>query len=196
MTDALFDPEDDAATPITPDERAQLIPTYITTRAELNEAELANIVEADGWAFRRRRDVLDATFLKNLHKRMLNRVWYWAGQYRTTERNIGIEAYRIEPELYQLLGDVRFWVESATYPLDEIAVRFHHRLVSIHPFPNGNGRHARIAADLLAVQLASARFTWGSENLVEVADTRRRYIAALQAADDYDIGPLLLFART
>ena len=196
MTDALFDPEDDAATPITPDERAQLIPTYITTRAELNEAELANIVEADGWAFRRRRDVLDATFLKNLHKRMLNRVWYWAGQYRTTERNIGIEAYRIEPELYQLLGDVRFWVESATYPPDEIAVRFHHRLVSIHPFPNGNGRHARIAADLLAVQLASARFTWGSENLVEVADTRRRYIAALQAADDYDIGPLLLFART
>ncbi len=196
MTDALFDPEDDAATPITPDERAQLIPTYITTRAELNEAELANIVEADGWAFRRRRDVLGATFLKNLHKRMLNRVWHWAGQYRTTARNIGIEAYRVEPELYQLLGDVRFWVESATYPRDEIAVRFHHRLVSIHPFPNGNGRHARITADLLAVQLGSARFTWGSENLVEVADTRRRYIAALRAADNHDIGPLLLFART
>jgi Fic-DOC domain mobile mystery protein B len=196
MTDALFDPEDDAATPITPDERAQLIPTYITTRAELNEAELANIVEADGWAFRRRRDVLDATFLKNLHKRMLNRVWRWAGQYRTTERNIGIEAYRIEPELHQLLDDVRFWVENATYPPDEIAVRFHHRLVSIHPFPNGNGRHARIAADLLAIQLGSPRFTWGSENLVEVADTRRRYIAALKMADNHEIEPLLLFART
>jgi Fic-DOC domain mobile mystery protein B len=195
MTDALFDPEDDAATPITPDERAQLIPTYITTRAELNEAELANILEADTWAFGRRRDVLDATFLRNLHRRMLSKVWRWAGQYRTTARNIGIDAYRIEMELHHLIGDARFWIENGTFPPDEIAVRFHHRLVSIHPFPNGNGRHARLAADLLAVQLASERFTWGSENLVTAADTRRRYIQALRAADNHEISTLLAFAR-
>ncbi|WP_298128113.1 mobile mystery protein B [Brevundimonas sp.] len=196
MTDALFDAEDDAATPITPDERAQLIPTYITTRDELNEAEQQNIADADRWAFTRRRLVLDADFLKRLHKRMLGDVWRWAGQFRTTERNIGIEAYRIETELHALLDDVRFWIEHATFPADEIAVRFHHRLVAIHPFPNGNGRHARLAADLLVVQLGGERFRWGRGNLVAIDQLRRSYITALKAADAHDIGPLLAFARS
>ncbi|MFN7389913.1 mobile mystery protein B [Brevundimonas sp.] len=196
MTDALFDAEDDAATPITPDERAQLIPTYITTRDELNEAEQQNIADADRWAFARRRSVLDADFLKRLHKRMLGDVWRWAGQFRTTERNIGIEAYRIETELHALLDDVRFWIEHATFPADEIAVRFHHRLVAIHPFPNGNGRHARLSADLLVVQLGGERFRWGRGNLVAIDQLRRSYITALKAADAHDIGPLLAFARS
>jgi Fic-DOC domain mobile mystery protein B len=196
MTDALFDAEDDAATPITPDERAQLIPTYITTRDELNEAEQQNIADADRWAFARRRLVLDADFLKRLHKRMLGDVWRWAGQFRTTERNIGIEAYRIETELHALLDDVRFWIEHATFPADEIAVRFHHRLVAIHPFPNGNGRHARLSADLLVVQLGGERFRWGRGNLVAIDQLRSSYITALKAADAHDIGPLLAFARS
>ena len=196
MSDPLFDADDDAATPLTPDERAQLIPTYITTRAQLNEAEQIGIAEADRWAFRRKRDVLDEDFLLALHKRMLGGVWQWAGTFRNTERNIGIEPYRIGVELRTLIGDVKHWIEHNTFPIDEIAVRFHHRLVAIHPFPNGNGRHSRLAADLLNVSLGGDRFTWGSANLVEPAATRARYIAALKAADDHDITLLLAFARS
>jgi Fic-DOC domain mobile mystery protein B len=195
MSDPLFDAEDDAATPLTPDERTQLIPTYITTREQLNEAEQIGIAEADLWAFRRRRDVLDEAFLLALHKRMLGSVWTWAGTLRTTERNIGIEAYRIGVELRGLVDDVRYWIEHVAFEPDEIAVRFHHRLVAIHPFPNGNGRHARLAADLLAVRLGRARFSWGSANLVEAAAMRAAYIAALKAADNHTIEPLLAFAR-
>ncbi len=196
MTGGLFNPPDSAATLIEPDEQAQLVPSYITTRAELNEAELQNIIRADRWAFSRRRDVLNVAFLKNLHKRMFNQVWRWAGDYRTTGRNIGVEAYRIDTELHQLLDDARFWISNTTFASDEIAVRFHHRLVAVHPFPNGNGRHARLAADLLIIQLGDCRFTWGSESLIEPAETRRNYIEALRAADRHDINALLRFART
>jgi Fic-DOC domain mobile mystery protein B len=196
MSDPLFDPGDDAATPLTPDERAQLIPTYITTRAQLNEAEQLNITEADLWAFTRKRDVLNEDVLVNLHKRMFRRVWKWAGAFRATERNIGIEAFRIGIELRALQQDATYWVEHGTFAPDEIAVRFHHRLVFIHPFPNGNGRHARLAADLLAVKLGQKRFTWGSANLVEPAATRAAYISALKAADNHDIEKLLAFARS
>lgn len=196
MSDPLFDAEDAAATPLTPDERRDLLPTYVTTRAQLNEVEQIGIANADVWAFRRRRDVLDEAFLLALHKRMLGQVWRWAGRFRTTERNIGVEAYKIALELRMLLDDVRYWAANATYPADEIAVRFHHRLVWIHPFPNGNGRHARMAADLLMVSLGQPRFTWGSVNLVEPATTRAQYVAALKAADSHDLAPLLAFARS
>jgi len=196
VSDPLFDASDDAATPLSPEEQAQILPTYITTRAQLNEAEQLNITEADLWAFTRTRNVLSEAFLKNLHKRMFRRVWKWAGAFRISERNIGIEPYRISVELRTLLNDVPCWVEHRTYPPNEIAVRFHHRLVSIHPFPNGNGRHARLAADLLAVTLGRKRFTWGNANLVEPAAARATYIRALRAADDHDIDPLLAFARS
>ncbi|MES1985906.1 MAG: mobile mystery protein B [Pseudomonadota bacterium] len=196
MSDPLFDAEDDAATPLTAEEREGLIPTYITLRHELNEAEQIGIEEADRWAFGRRRNVLDEPFLKSLHRRMFGQVWRWAGAYRTTGRNIGVDAYRIGMDLHQLLDDVRYWVEHQTYPADEIALRFHHRLVAIHPFPNGNGRHARLAADLLAVHLGQPRFTWGRANLIEAKTTRHAYVTALRAADGHDIVPLLAFART
>ena len=196
MSDPLFEADDEANTPLAPAEREGLIPTYITTRAELNEAEQENIGEADRWAFNRKRsDVLSPPFLLGLHKRMLGRVWRWAGRIRTTDRNIGIAPYLIETELWRLADDVRYGTEHQSFEPDETAVRFHHRLVAIHPFPNGNGRHARLAADLLAVQLGCRRFTWGRANLVTAGDTRREYIAALQAADAHDFGPLLAFAR-
>ena len=197
MTDPLIDAEDDASTPLTPEERDALIPSYITQRRELNEVEQIGIADADQWAFARRRgDVLTEDFLYALHKRMFVGVWKWAGQPRTTPRNIGVEAYHIGPQLGQLLDDVRYWVEHNTYPPDEIAVRFHHRLVWIHPFPNGNGRHSRLAADLLITRLGHERFTWGSGNLVAIDELRRRYVAALCAADNSDIQPLLAFARS
>lgn len=195
MTDSLEE-QDEASTPLTNEEREALIPSYITLRHELNDAEQANIVEAERWAFTRTRKVLDERFLTNLHKRMFGRVWRWAGKYRHTARNIGIDAYRIPQDLRQLVDDCQYWIDHATYDPDEIAVRFHYRLVWIHPFPNGNGRHARLATDVLLVTLGRPRFSWGKISLVDTSETRQAYVAALRAADRHDLGPLLKFVRS
>jgi Fic-DOC domain mobile mystery protein B len=195
MSDPLLD-IDDAATPLTADERADLIPAYISLRSELNSAEQANILEAELWAFRRKRNILDERFLTGLHKRMFGNVWKWAGSFRKTERNIGVLPYRIAADLAQLLDDAEFWRANNSYDPDELAARFHHRLVWIHPFPNGNGRHARLAADLLLVSLGRPRFTWGRGNLVNASATRRQYVDALRAADQHDIDPLKNFVRS
>jgi Fic-DOC domain mobile mystery protein B len=138
MTESFAD--DDDATPLTPEEREGLIPTHVTLRSELNELEQQNILEADRWAFNRKRNVPDEVFLRGLHRRMFNRVWRWAGRYRTSDRNLGVERHRVEPELRQIVDDARYWLENRSYAPDELAVRFHHRLVVVHPFPNGNGR--------------------------------------------------------
>lgn len=195
MSDPLFDDEDDAATPLSPDEKSGLIPSYITLRRELNEAEQLGIIAAEEWAFSRKRDVLDERFLRRLHKAMFKEIWRWAGEIRTTTRNIGVDPWKIIPMLHDLIEDARYWIEHETFPRDEIAARFHHRLVSIHPFPNGNGRHARLAADLLLVHLGCARFTWGRLSLTHSGKTRSQYIEALRAADGRDIHPLLAFVR-
>lgn len=187
---------DDNATPLTPDERNGLIPTHVTLRGELNELEQHNILEADRWAFSRKRNVVDEAFLRGLHRRMFNGVRRWAGTYRASERNLGVAHYRIEPDLRQIIDDARFWVEHRSYPDDELAVRFHHRLVSVHPFPNGNGRWSRLAADLLIVRQGRDRFTWGRANIQADRNARRMYIDALHAADDHDLGPLISFARS
>jgi Fic-DOC domain mobile mystery protein B len=195
VTDPLAE-QDDASTPLSPEERERLIPSYITLRGELNEAEQENILEADAWAFSRKRDVLDEKFLNALHKRMYGNVWRWAGTYRKSQRNIGIEFYKIPTELRTLLDDCRYWVQNNTYPPDEIAARFHHGLVAIHCYSNGNGRHARLAADLLLVSLGRERFSWGSANPVDAGATRAAYVAALRAADNHDYGPLFAFVRS
>lgn len=195
MNDPLFE-GDDAATPLTPDEKKGLIPSYITLRRELNEAEQLGITAAEEWAFSRKRDVLDEAFLRRLHKRMFKDVWRWAGEFRSTPRNIGVEAWNISSMLRNLIEDARYWVSHGVYPPDEIAVRFHHRLVLIHLFPNGNGRHARLAADLLLVKLGQERFTWGRVGLVNAGETRKEYVAALRAADAHDLKPLLAFVRS
>ena len=127
---------------------------------------------------------------------MFGEVWSWAGTYRRTARNIGVEAYRIQIEMAAMFDDVRYWLEKDTYPPDETAVRLHHRLVFIHPFPNGNGRHARLMADLLSERLGGKPFSWGGGALVSVGELRSRYIAALRVADGHDIKPLLAFARS
>lgn len=195
MTDPL-DEQDGASTPLAEEEREDLIPSYITLRSELNEAEQANILEAEEWAFARKRDVLNDRFLTSLHQRMFGRVWQWAGKFRHSTKNIGVDAYHIPTDLRQLVDDCCYWIENGTYAPDETATRFHHRLVLIHPFPNGNGRHARLAADLLLTALGRPRFTWGCVNLVDVGETRKAYVDALRAADGHDIGPLLVFVRS
>jgi len=191
----LFE-QPDYATPLTPEEMRELIPANIAYRRELNEAEQENIALAQDWALNRPRDPLSEKFVQELHRRMLGDVWRWAGKFRTSERNLGIAFYKIPVTLRQLIEDTKAWIEYKTYPTDEIAVRFHHRLVQIHPFANGNGRHARLMGDLLVMRLGAERFSWGSANLQDAGAVRQRYIAALQAADDHNIAPLLVFARS
>jgi Fic-DOC domain mobile mystery protein B len=187
----------DHATPLTVEEQRDLIPAYLSNRHELNEAEQENILRGQDWALRRRRsDLLSEKFITNLHKQMLGEVWRWAGDFRHSERNHGIPFYEIATALRQLLDDVKAWIDYKSYPPDEIAVRFHHRLVAIHPFPNGNGRHARLMADLLIMQLGGKRFSWGIANLRDVGEMRTQYIAALKSADNHDYGQLLAFARS
>ena len=195
MSDPLIE-KDDASTPLTEEEREALIPSYITLRSELNEAEQRNILDAEEWAFSRKRIVLSEHFLKELHKNMFGKVWKWAGKTRLSERNIGVAVYRISIDLRQLINDCQYWIDNKTYEPDEIAARFSHRLVQIHPFPNGNGRHSRTAADLLLVNLGHERFSWGRENLVDASETRQKYIDALHAADNHDYAPLFAFVRS
>ncbi|MGO8758317.1 MAG: mobile mystery protein B [Terracidiphilus sp.] len=194
----LFD-EGDGKTPLTTEEQADLIPS-LATREELNEWERQNILEANIWAFDEkslgRRDPLTEPYVRALHKRMFDQTWKWAGRYRTTEKNIGIPFYQIQNSLAALLGDARYWLQHESYAPDEIAVRFHHRLVFIHPFTNGNGRHARLMADVLAKRQGRPVFTWGGAELAQAGDFRRQYIEALRAADRNEIQPLIEFARS
>jgi Fic-DOC domain mobile mystery protein B len=193
---STFCDDDEANTPLDTEEREQLVPSYIALRRELNEAEQVNIAAAAKWLGTQKRDVLSDAFLRTLHKRMFGEVWRWAGQYRSTAKNLGVDARRVPIAVAQLVDDAKFWSKHNTYGKDEIAVRFGHRLVAIHPFPNGNGRLSRMATDLLAVQLARPRFSWGSASLVDSRQTRRTYIEALRAANAHDYEPLLAFARS
>lgn len=182
------------ATPIDADEAAGLIPSHLTLQRELNEFEEANILLATEWLFARRRgDPLDGRFIREVHRRMFGQTWRWAGKFRLTDKNIGAPWDQISTRLRQLVGDVRAQIEHRAFPIDEIAARFHHRLVAIHAFPNGNGRHARMMADLLLMDLDGRRFEWGRHSLVPAGELRSRYIAALRSADEGDYRSLLGF---
>ena len=186
---------DDNSTPLTEEEKQQLKAKWITTRAELNELETKGIAEAEIWLLKNKKDILNETFIKNLHKKMFGNIWKWAGIFRTTERNIGVAPYEIQPKLRVLLDDVKFWIDNHTYSPKEIAIRFHHRLVQIHPFPNGNGRISRLMVDLLMKQLGLSILDWGSGNLTEISKLRKDYITALREADNGDYSFLLNFIK-
>ena len=191
----LFDNDADS-TCLSAEEKEGLIPTWITLRSELNDAEQRGILEAEKWAFaRKKNNILSEDFIRKLHQKMFGNVWTWAGTFRTTGKNIGVDAWKIGIELKILLDDTKFWIEHQTYPIDEIGARFHHRLVWIHLFPNGNGRHARLMTDILMVALGHARFTWGAANLDEENDMRKEYITALHEADHGNFAPLVAFVR-
>ena len=189
------------ATPLDPNEIEGLIPDYITTQGELNILEQQNIIEGIDWADRQKNpNVLSITFNYELHRQMFNQVWQWAGRSRTTDKNIGFHWQQIPTQLDNLFENTRYWIENKTYKWDELAIRFHHKLVSIHAFPNGNGRHARLMTDILLKLNDQKPFTWG-ENMysspIEVeGKTRKAYISALKKADQNNFIDLIKFAKS
>ena len=184
------------STPLDGDELASLIPKYIATQEELNAWEEKNILLAQDWAFKQK-DILSITFIQKLHKHMFDETWKWAGKFRKSEKTIGIVWYLIPTELKKLCDNVKYQIDNETFPKDEIAVRFHHKLVYIHPFPNGNGRHARLIADLLIMKQGLPRFSWGmNQSLYKASPVRKQYIESLQLADHGDYSKLIVFARS
>jgi len=187
-------------TPLSEEEMEGLMISSITTRDELNEFEQYNIEKAIEWTLGLKitpKQLLSEKFIKDLHKKMYKDVWKWAGVFRDSEKNIGVKSYKIVVELKNLLDDAVFWFQNNTYSNEEFAIRFKHRLVSIHCFPNGNGRHSRLFADLILQKLYDrSYFTWGKENLNKANETRKNYIKALQEADNNYFKPLIDFAKS
>jgi Fic-DOC domain mobile mystery protein B len=202
MTDLISNlNQDPGNTPLTPDETTGLRPN-LTTKGELDQFERHNILEANRWAFNprvlKREDPFIEPYLRRLHRRMFDQTWKWAGRYRTTDKNLGVPFHQIMNGIAAILGDTHYWLENGTFDIEEIAIRYHHRLVWIHPFPNGNGRHARLLADVIAVKNGRERFTWGIKELKETGPARNEYIRCLKAADanNDDVRELLNFARS
>jgi Fic-DOC domain mobile mystery protein B len=197
VTDPLV-PVGDGHTLLDDEATEGLKPAWIRTRDDLNGAEQENILKA---VVNRRQptaeDLLTDRYLRSLHKAMFGDVWVWAGTYRKSNPNIGCEWQQIAVNIGSLLGDTNYWIQEATYPADEIAVRFHHRLVWIHAFPNGNGRHTRLVASYLAIALGAGPLTWGAGLDLATDDLRKRYISALLLADrENDLSRLIAFARS
>ena len=187
-------------TPLDEEEKNGLrIPT-IAIRQELDEFEQQNIEDAMLWVFNKSLNaeiVLTEKFICDLHKRMYGQVWSWAGKFRKTDKNLGIDKWKIPVELRALCDDALFWIKNQTYNNDEITLRFKHRLVSIHCFSNGNGRHSRLMADIIISKVLNQPiFSWGSSSLVKEDNARKSYLKALKSADRGELKPLLLFSRS
>ena len=186
--------------PLSDEEKADLIVDHVIDRSSIYALEQINIEKAVKWTFGKRLNdqrVINEAFIKSLHQKMYGDVWKWAGRYRTSERNLGIAHYKIAQELKVLVDDTLFWVKNDIYNAEEIAIRFKHRIVSIHCFPNGNGRHSRLMADLIIEKIYKQKyFSWGGSTLIKDDEKRRKYISALKKADIGEYHDLILFARS
>jgi len=187
-------------TPLDEDEKEGLLIKSVSLKSELDEFEQLGIERANEWLLRQKLsidEILSEDFVKMLHKQMFGSVWRWAGEFRRTNKNIGVDKFLIGTELKNLFDDCAFWITNHSFSEDEIAVRFSHRIVSVHPFANGNGRHSRLIADALIYKgFGKSYFTWGSSNLVKQGDVRSSYLEALRDADKLDYRKLILFARS
>jgi Fic-DOC domain mobile mystery protein B len=191
---------EEGQTPLSEEEKDGLLITTITTKGELDEFEQLNIQQAVEWTLGKRwnaKTILTEAFIKQLHQKMYGHVWAWAGEFRKSDKNIGVRYFKIGPELKYLLDDTRYWLEHGTYPADEVAIRFKHRIVAIHCFANGNGRHSRLIADIISSRIFNGQvFSWGNSSLLKADDLRKQYIIALRKADQGELQDLVSFART
>jgi Fic-DOC domain mobile mystery protein B len=185
-------------TPLDENEKEGLKIKSITTQQELDEFEQLNIEKALEWTISanlKTEKILSEKFIKDLHKKMFGDVWKWAGEFRKTNKNIGIKWTQVAVELKYLIDDAKYWIENQTYSQDEIAIRFKHRIVAIHCFPNGNGRHSRMMADIIIEFVFNKEvFSWQKSNMIKADETRKSYISALREADNGNINPLIKFA--
>lgn len=189
----------DGQTPLDEEEKQGIKIKSITTQEELDEFEQLNIEKAVEWTIHVRlkpEKILTEKFIKDLHKRMYGEVWKWAGEYRKTDKNIGVKWTQIQIELKNLMDDTKYWIDNKTYPPEEIAIRYKHRIVAIHCFANGNGRHSRMMDDIIIESVfGKESFSWHQSNMVKADEKRREYIKALKAADKGNIKPLMKFAE-
>lgn len=201
----LFDPLNQpyGATPVDEESREQLQPPHhgIKTLAELNALEAGNIARGLLWLrleLPSTDDLLDQYVLRQVHRYMFGDVWTWAGAIRVREMSIGIAPDQIQEQWKMILDDTKWHVENRTWSPAETVLRAHHRTVQIHPFVNGNGRHARLIADELAESLGLGpdAFSWGRQLDVDTGDMRAEYLSALRRMDEDrdDAGPLVEFA--
>lgn len=190
----------DGKTPLDGEEKDGLLIPTISTRGELDEFEQQNIEQAVQWTIGRSIKpelIFTENFIRRVHTRMYADVWAWAGEFRKTNKNMGVNKWQISFNLTCLLDDAKYWLENNSYPPDEMAIRFKHRLVSIHCFPNGNGRHSRLMADIISEKIFKLPvFSWGAANLSSEGDTRTAYLKAVKSADKGDYSLLLNFARS
>jgi Fic-DOC domain mobile mystery protein B len=201
VTSQLDGEDAPGATPLEDDDLDGLIPTHVATRGDLNIVEQANIERATRWAYRARTilpiaDLLTVSLSTEVHRQMFGEVWRWAGMQRVREANIGVDPASIPTETKVLLDDTQYWHAHETYDAIGRAVRLHHRLVSVHPFRNGNGRHARFMADLYLHSIGLERLTWGGNRLTADGEPRRAYLQALRLADSGEVDSLIEFARS
>jgi len=189
----------DGQTPLSEEEKDGLLIKTITTHGELDEHEQLNIEKAIQWTIKsklKKEKILTEEFIKELHKKMLGNVWSWAGEFRTAEKSIGVKWINIRMDLRILIDDTKFWIENKTFPDEEIAIRFKHRLVNIHCFANGNGRHSRIMADIIMETVFGKEpFSWNNSNMVKPDETRKKYLHAIREGDKGNIQPLIEFAK-
>ncbi len=189
----------DGQFPLEEEEKEDLLIKTVTTQTELDELEQLNIEKAVAWTIGKKfkpATIFTEKFIKKVHKQMFGDVWKWAGKFRKSAKNIGVAWVEIAVEVKYLLDDTKYWIENKTYSPHEIAIRFKHRLVKIHCFPNGNGRHSRLMADIIIESVFNKDvFPWHSSNMVKPDETRKEYIAAIRAGDRGNIQPLIEFAR-
>jgi len=187
-------------TPLEEEEKEGLLIKHITTKRELDEFEQQNIEKAIEWVITRKftiENVLNEGFILDLHKRMFGDVWSWAGKFRTSNKNIGVDKLLISTSLFQLNENCKYWIQNNTFMPDNIAIEYKHQIVKIHPFANGNGRHSRLMADIIIEKfLGGEIFTWGKVSLIQKSDKRTKYIDSIKVADKGDIKPLIEFARS
>ncbi|MCK4921485.1 MAG: mobile mystery protein B [Bacteroidales bacterium] len=190
----------DGQTPIDENEKEGLLLKSITTQSELNEFEQLNIEKAVEWTIQntfKQKTILSEEFIKKVHAQMFSEVWDWAGKFRMSEKNIGVEWFKIGIELKYLIDDTKYWIANKSFSADEITIRFKHRLVNIHCFPNGNGRHSRLMADIIIESIFEKDvFTWNHSNMVKADGSRKKYIYAIKEGDKGNINPLIVFARS
>jgi Fic-DOC domain mobile mystery protein B len=190
----------DGQTPLDEDEKEGLLIPTISTRGELDEFEQQNIEQAIQWvmlqSFKSER-IFTEDFILLVHKKMYDNVWAWAGIFRRTNKKLGTDKWQIRTALKCLIDDVKYWKENNVYAADELAIRFKHRIVSIHCFPNGNGRHSRLMADIIIEKIFKQPvFSWGAANYSHSDGLRAKYLSAIKAADKGDYTLLLSFARS